>query len=187
MPRTRRKAKRKRAELLSPRTIRRLEIGFDFGLLPGDPLDEDQLREAWGQIGGEITAAHIEENPGTRPRHWWAYDAPEPRRLIGGYLHPGSGYQVHRFPEAMQGRVLAAIQALDEDAIVALARRANIQRAYYYGQPCGFFFPGRENCERLGIEYPGWPDFESETEYLHRHGLLTFEERLALEARPVGV
>ena len=45
---------------------------------------EDQLAEVWGDVGEEITAAHIRHKPGTRPWGWWKFDAPGPRRRLGG-------------------------------------------------------------------------------------------------------
>jgi hypothetical protein len=46
--------------------------------------DRDELRLFWIAHGERVTAEHVAENPGTRPRRWWQYDSPEPRRRIGG-------------------------------------------------------------------------------------------------------
>ena len=62
----------------------------------GDPPDEDLMREMWEAHRDELMA---ERGPGRRPWAWWQFEAPEPRRRVGGVgtsiLHPaghnGSG------------------------------------------------------------------------------------------------
>ena len=47
--------------------------------------DLDAMRDAWCELGGELTAEFIAENPGRRGYWWWVFDAPdapEPRRRI---------------------------------------------------------------------------------------------------------
>lgn len=40
----------------------------------------DHLRAEWSERGDELTREHIHAQPGSRPRGWWLFDAPEPRR-----------------------------------------------------------------------------------------------------------
>lgn len=79
----RRRLQRQRPDIVSPRTIQRLESGHDFdALFDGPDLTEEELREAWEQLRETILADFIAKNPGRRPWAWWEYDAPEPRRQI---------------------------------------------------------------------------------------------------------
>ena len=49
----------------------------------------DQLAELWRDHRDRIIAEHVSDFPGTRPQRWWEYDAPEPRRRLGGTGTPG--------------------------------------------------------------------------------------------------
>jgi hypothetical protein len=40
-------------------------------------IDEELLAELWQDHSERILAEHVAEWPGTRPRRWWQYDAPE--------------------------------------------------------------------------------------------------------------
>jgi hypothetical protein len=42
------------------------------------------IRAAWDAVGLDITAEWSVERPGTRPSCWWQYEAPGPRRRLGG-------------------------------------------------------------------------------------------------------
>ena len=53
-------------------------LGQAFG------TDEAARRTAWFEHGDELLADYIRENPGKRPWAWWRYEAPEPRRRLGG-------------------------------------------------------------------------------------------------------
>src|SRR4051794_3203152 len=45
----------------------------------------DQDPEAiWQQHGPDVTEYYARKYPGLRPYLWWFYDAPEPRRRLGG-------------------------------------------------------------------------------------------------------
>jgi hypothetical protein len=53
------------------------------------------LREVWAGHEQAVVAHHVKRRPGTRPRLWWQYSAPEPRRRLGGIgsaLHECSAY-----------------------------------------------------------------------------------------------
>lgn len=55
---------------------------FDMFLLsnPGNP----QARALWERYREEVVPHVAELTPGRRPPLWWHFDAPEPRRWIGG-------------------------------------------------------------------------------------------------------
>lgn len=82
MPRLRRKPKTRRSSLITDRTIDRLRTGCNFWFVEGEELNDEELHQAWSQIGGEILQEWVREKPGQRPSGWWLFEAPEPRRLI---------------------------------------------------------------------------------------------------------
>jgi hypothetical protein len=53
---------------------------FDRLLLEGS----DRERELWTACRDQVLALWAQGRPGTRPLLWWAFDAPEPRRRLGG-------------------------------------------------------------------------------------------------------
>jgi hypothetical protein len=58
-------------------------------------LERRPLQEVWAEYREAIVQHHIRRAPGSRPRLWWRYDAPEPRRRLGGTgtpLHECRGY-----------------------------------------------------------------------------------------------
>ncbi|MCH7872907.1 MAG: hypothetical protein IID33_14525, partial [Planctomycetes bacterium] len=59
----------------------------------------DDLRAEWAERGDELTAAHIQAHPGSRPPGWWSFSAPEPRRRRIGTMQLRNGIdpdaQVH--------------------------------------------------------------------------------------------
>ena len=58
-----------------------LITGHDFF----DQFDDlDAAREGWQALRGELLPAFVDKYPGTRPWAWWEYEAPEPRRRLGG-------------------------------------------------------------------------------------------------------
>jgi hypothetical protein len=42
------------------------------------------LRLVWREHGEAVVAWHVKRWPGSRPRRWWTYDAPSPRRRLSG-------------------------------------------------------------------------------------------------------
>lgn len=59
-----------------------LLTGFDhFGLGFSDLAE---ARAAWDLVREPFLAGHVERRPGTRPWAWWAFEAPEPRRMLEG-------------------------------------------------------------------------------------------------------
>jgi hypothetical protein len=58
-------------------------------------LEKRDLRDVWHEHAEAILAHHVKRRPGTRPARWWQFDAPEPRRRLGGTgtpLHECSAY-----------------------------------------------------------------------------------------------
>ena len=51
--------------------------------------DRPNVADMWRKLGAQITAEHAATWPGSRPRCWWKYDAPEARRRLGGVGEPG--------------------------------------------------------------------------------------------------
>lgn len=47
-------------------------------------MAEAEIKAAWCQVRNEILDEWVRERPGTRPRVWWRYEAPGPRRRVGG-------------------------------------------------------------------------------------------------------
>ena len=59
----------------------------------GSPLrrflrSEEDERDLWVLHRDTILRRWIRSHPGTRPRAWWLYDSPEPRRLLSGSGQP---------------------------------------------------------------------------------------------------
>jgi hypothetical protein len=55
--------------------------GFEYD---SPAVDCKTTRELWSELGADVLARWAVEHPGTRPRLWWRYDAPEPRQRMGG-------------------------------------------------------------------------------------------------------
>jgi hypothetical protein len=132
MPTIRRRGKQRRSGLDSERTRYRLRTGLDSSFWDGEPLEDDELAEAWAMFGDEILAEYIAMTPGSRPFGWWLYQAPEPRQQIGDGPEP-------------QGA------------------------ADFFG------------CPSVFLGQPPSDMYESERDYLERLGLLTDDERKALQ------
>jgi len=45
---------------------------------------EGELQKAWDASRDDVLAGWTQTNPGTRPVHWWIFDAPELRQRISG-------------------------------------------------------------------------------------------------------
>jgi hypothetical protein len=52
--------------------------------------DEALERALWLEHSAAVVAHHVKRSPGTRPRLWWLWEAPEPRRRLGGKGEPYS-------------------------------------------------------------------------------------------------
>jgi hypothetical protein len=51
---------------------------------------EAELSALWQDHSERIVAEHVSIYPGTRPAHWWKYEAIEPRKRLGGIGTPAS-------------------------------------------------------------------------------------------------
>lgn len=75
---------------IRPRHRRRIQPPPEVeGWLRGNDTRADwqyfeDLAAVWREHAGRILAEHVKEAPGTRPARWWTYDAPEPRKRLGG-------------------------------------------------------------------------------------------------------
>jgi hypothetical protein len=44
----------------------------------------EHQRQRWDEHADEVMDLHLRQWPGTRPRAWWRWSAPEPRRVLSG-------------------------------------------------------------------------------------------------------
>lgn len=125
------------------------------------PGVQAELRRLWEIHRERLVALHIAEEagPGSRPWAWWKFDAPEPmRRRIDGKPHPFDN------PERE-----AWVRKWHPDA----------DRGDHWGGPYALRF----GLPSIYCVPDDWEvRHESEADYLERHGLLTDDERRAIEA-----
>jgi hypothetical protein len=131
------------------------------------------IRDWWGVCRERILARWIQEHPGTRPAHWWRFDAPEIlRRRIGGTgtswaeRHGGAPYNHRGLPLDWITQGLADYY---NGRTIEPEGRNHWNRDYHEGH-----FPYE------GYDPQDPPTFESEAAYLARHNLLTDAERAEL-------
>ncbi|RDD61456.1 hypothetical protein DRB17_13355 [Ferruginivarius sediminum] len=120
---------------------------------PWFPIDH-YVKPMWERLRDDILAAHIRDHPGTRPHGWWRFDAPEPRRQVGGTGQPSD----------------ALLPALKD--------------TYSFGVPTSWWSDDNAAIHGCGIpvDPDDPPLIESEAAYLDRHNLLTDAERKRLPA-----
>lgn len=58
-------------------------------------MSDAELRALWDAHSAAIVADWCKTAPGTRPPHWWQYDAPEQRRRLGGKGTPCHEVMAH--------------------------------------------------------------------------------------------
>lgn len=86
MPRLKRKSKK-----LKPRQLAVTRWHLTSDERPGiDNANRDALETAWHEQRDAILPAWLKDRPGTRPIAWYAFEAPGPRRFIGGIAEPVS-------------------------------------------------------------------------------------------------
>jgi hypothetical protein len=123
----------------------------------------NNIEQLWNLHRDVILAEHVKENPGTRPALWWRYDAP--RLPVGTF--PG-WYIDGKLPQPRKRDGGIGTPAYEVSAIGP---------SFAYGIPEIW----------VGTDEDDPPIFESQAEYLKRHGfLLTGEERRA-EFEPEAV
>ncbi len=133
---------------------------------------QENLAELWRTHEEAILAEHVAASPGTRPRRWWEWSAPEPRRRLGGVGTPKSDVLAH-VPRFWCG--------------VPLDWVSRWEAAYYNGRALDVHGRPILNGYREGhfqgvpIDPDDPPMFESEAAYLDRHGLMLSGERRRLK------
>jgi hypothetical protein len=118
--------------------------------LTTDPATQ---RLFWEQHRDAVVPHHVRRHPGSRPKMWWRFTAPEPRRRVGGI---GT-------PLFECGGAWAAL--------------------YEYGVPMDWKTDEHNPRAGTPLSADDPPLFESEAAYLRRHGLLLREERPRLSRR----
>lgn len=121
-------------------------VGKSFAAIQG-PSKED-----WNAHKAEILSYWIRKHPGTRPSYWWQFEAPEPRRRLGGVGQ--AAHEVLNYVESY-AYGLPTLWVDNE----------------YIGEP-------EQGLQPIDPGDP--PRFESQAAYLARHGLLTEEEKRLL-------
>jgi hypothetical protein len=135
--------------------------------------DNEELGEKWAEYGAEVLAEWMREHPGTRPFAWWRFQAPEPRRRVGGIGTPAHEVLAYA-PDFRFG--IPADWAQPWAVAYYNGRARDI-----HGRPIGTeFHEGHFRGQAIDPDDP--PRFESEAAYLDRLGLLGADEHLALTA-----
>ena len=157
MPRVRRRVKERRASVTTDHVHQLLtgRFWFDGFIRPGnrDGCD-DEMRPVWAALRDDLLQQWIQLYPGSRPYAWWRFDAPDLRRRTDGGVHP-----------------------FDDPAHVE--RVASIKAEYPNGLDLMKTAWGLPSCvgpDQIGVDY------DSDIEYLVRLGLMSDEEREAVDA-----
>ena len=121
-------------------------------------MSDEELQRSWELVREELLEGWAEEYPGTRPQHWWRFDAP--RQPLGNF--PDCGYD-GQLPEMRQFISGAGVPAWVVSAYMP---------AYRCGLPNSW----------AGYDESDPPTFESQAAFLRRHKLLSAAETRALKA-----
>jgi hypothetical protein len=116
---------------------------------------EDEQRAFWQANRDAVVAWYIKRRPGFRPLLWWRFDAPEPRRRVGGIGTPLSECE-------------GAHAALFEFGLPLQWKTCEHHHQLLVGVPISRAHP---------------PMYEAEAEYLRRHKLFLPGERKRLGRR----
>ncbi len=160
MPTNRQRRTRARDPDISDAVLRYLETGArergdaDMFVLQGNP---DRLRALWRKVKKEILADWIQRTPCSRPWAWWQCDAPRKDTGLGAWFEP---LPVPRRQLAGVGQTTVEV----DPATVPTFDR------------------GIPDFAEIDEDDP--PMFESEAEYLRRHGFLTPAETKYLAGHP---
>ena len=106
MPRKKRPSRKKLAADLDVKMAMSLLNG---GVCVPFLLDRNMASRVWRQNREPILSAWITELPGTRPRAWWDYDSPEPRRAVQGVAF------YDRHPDVFRKYCFGITPILDDD------------------------------------------------------------------------
>ena len=159
MRRPHRRPRNRRAPL-DPEIVAYLkdDEGATFPYFSGD----DEIRAVWNELRDSILADWIDGYPGTRPIHWWKFEAPEPRCRVGGTGTPCHEVLAHA-PYYPFGVPVYWVSQWDADYYNGRRRDVNgnlIGTKYKEGDFAG-----------VPIDPDDPPLYESEATYLRRLGL----------------
>lgn len=184
---------------IDPAEIYFLQYGTSEGGPPCEHLkvelfqrgrDGVKWKPAWEEVREEVMAAWIKKYPGTRCWAWWEIDAPrwerkfdawfdgtkpEPRQRIGGTGTPD--YEVLAYvPYFNKGIPESWVTKFDEEYY-------NGRRKDIHGNPIGTEYK-EGHFKGKAIDPNDPPLYESETNYLLRHDLLSAQEKKYLASHP---
>jgi hypothetical protein len=142
-----------------------LLFGLEFNELElaiVQPPTGKRTSDLWAQYGAEIITWWCKENPGTRPRTWWKFQAPEPRRRVGGI--GTTKREVLGHPEYIKANGLPCPEGfvLPEDLA---------------------WWPWCERAAATAVDYDNPPKYEAQAAYLSRLEMLQPGEANRLTAR----
>ena len=146
-----------------------------------DNQSDETLSEIWNTHSERIVSEHVEDSPGSRPARWWQYDAPEPRKRLGGIGTPE--HEVLNIKPAYSfGIPIGWIDQWQVDYYTGVA--VDIHGRLVNEKAIGSGFKG------VAINPDDPPTYESQATYLDRHGLFLPCERRRLgkadwEAHPI--
>src|SRR5262249_30919279 len=91
-------------------------------------------KQLWAENGQDIVKWWAGERPGTRPWCWWKYEAPEPRKRVGGV---GTARDDEYLPDFKLPAANAFVAVDPDDPPIFQSQAAYLERL-------GFFLPGEE-------------------------------------------
>ncbi len=146
---------------------------YELFLVQGDNNARHAL---WSEHREEILKAWIIERPGTRPRLWWRYDAPEPeRKRLGGIGTPA--HEVLNYVPSFNLGI--SDQWIDGDDVALYNGRMRHAITSERITNNGKWREGNFTGDAIDPSNP--PRYESQAAYLARHGLLAAEEKRRLK------
>lgn len=119
-------------------------------------LRDDERRALWAEHRERILSEWVAAYPGTRPSHWWRYDAP-------------------RLPARQHGKYADCFFAQDLIQPRRQIRGTGVPAHTVSAQVPQWRLGIPEHMEKVNLLDP--PIFESQIEYLERHKLLMPQER----------
>lgn len=166
----------KKREALSPEQEAWLQSddeGAGFFKYMGD----DDLRALWDLHRDRMIQEHVTVAPGTRPARFWEYDAPEPRKRLGGTGTPAADVLAY-VPAFNFGLPAVWVSAWDVAYYNGRARDVSNQPIRHN---TGGTFAG------VAIDPNDPPTFESQATYLKRHKLLLAGEGRRSDYSPISI